>query len=87
VQVARLLIEFDAITTAENKIGSTLLHDGSLLGDGDITRLLIENDPNSKVMDEHKFTLPWEVEASESGGVDLGSLPIEHGEESDEDDF
>ena len=77
VEVARLLIEFGAVTTAENKIGFTPLHDASLLGNADITRLLIENGADPKVLDdEHKFTLPWELEASGSGGVDLGSLPV-----------
>jgi ankyrin repeat protein len=89
LEVARLLIEFGAVTTAENNIGSTPLHEASLLGNADIKYLLIEHGADPKVLDEHKFTLPWDLEASGLGGVDLGSSSVEHrdSEESDEDDF
>lgn len=49
-----------------------------MLGNADTTyhTLAIENGADPKVLDEHKFSLPWELEASGSGGVDLGSLAL-----------
>jgi len=77
VEVARLLIAYDADVEAEDKDESTLLHQAARSGSVEFAHLLVEHDAHATAQDKDGSTPLHQV--SRSGSIELARLLIDHG--------